>query len=87
MSNASVASSKKSHVKHETHTHAATKGAKATLNNATQEFADRHQMIEVAAYYKAEHRGFDGGDPITDWLQAEAEIDSMFQSDDPFNVH
>jgi hypothetical protein len=85
MSNPSVASSRKSHAKHETH--AVTKGATANLNLATQEFADRHQMIEVAAYYKAEHRGFNGGDPMADWLQAEAEIDSMFQPDDPFNVH
>src|SRR3569832_1846039 len=29
-----------------------------------------------AAYLRAEQRGFMGGDPVTDWLEAEAEIDS-----------
>jgi len=32
-------------------------------------------MIAEAAYYLAEHRGFQGGDPVRDWLLAEAEID------------
>ena len=35
----------------------------------------REHMIAEAAYYLAEHRGFQGGDPVRDWLQAEAEID------------
>lgn len=34
----------------------------------------RYRMIEEAAYYRAEHRAFAGGDPIQDWVQAEAEI-------------
>lgn len=38
---------------------------------------DRQEMIAIAAYYRAERRGFDGGDPMLDWLEAEAEIDSM----------
>lgn len=38
---------------------------------------DRLQMIAVAAYYRAEHRGFSDGDPLADWLGAEAEIDEM----------
>ena len=37
----------------------------------------RHRMISEAAYYRAEHRGFDGGDPLEDWLVAESEIDGM----------
>lgn len=37
---------------------------------------ERQRMIEVAAYYRAERRGFDGGDPMQDWLEAEAEIDN-----------
>jgi len=35
----------------------------------------REHMIAEAAYYLAEHRKFQGGDPEQDWLQAEAEID------------
>ena len=39
--------------------------------------AGRPQMIAEAAYYLAEQRGFSGGDPIKDWLDAEAIIDQM----------
>lgn len=35
----------------------------------------RHRMIAEAAYLRAEARGFRGGNPVDDWLQAEAEID------------
>lgn len=40
---------------------------------------ERHRMISEAAYFRAERRGFVGGDPCADWLDAEAEIDSMIQ--------
>lgn len=40
----------------------------------------RHQMIAEAAYYLAEHRGFQGGSPVDDWLKAEGEISRLFQS-------
>ena len=32
------------------------------------------EMVAVAAYYRAERRGFTPGDPTADWLEAEAEI-------------
>ncbi len=35
---------------------------------------ERHQMIAEAAYYRAEQRFFMNGDPLQDWLEAEAEI-------------
>ena len=35
------------------------------------------QMIQEAAYFRAERRGFIGGDPVADWLAAEAEIDAL----------
>lgn len=35
----------------------------------------RHRMIAEAAWYRAEARGFEGGDPDQDWLEAEREID------------
>lgn len=38
---------------------------------------DRSRMIAEAAYYLAEHRGFSGGDPVKDWLDAEVLIDQM----------
>jgi hypothetical protein len=37
----------------------------------------RQQMINEAAYYLAEHRGFSGGNPVDDWLAAEAEVDKQ----------
>jgi hypothetical protein len=37
----------------------------------------RRRYIEVAAYYLAERRGFQGGDETSDWLTAEAEIDRL----------
>lgn len=37
--------------------------------------ADQRQAwIAEAAYYRAERRGFRGGCPIEDWLEAEREI-------------
>ena len=39
--------------------------------------AERHHLIEVAAYYVAERRGFHGASSHADWLQAESEIDAM----------
>ena len=37
----------------------------------------RRHYIEMAAYYIAERRGFAPGDPLEDWVQAEAEIDRL----------
>jgi hypothetical protein len=35
---------------------------------------ERRRMIEQAAYFRAQNRGFNGGDPVEDWLAAEREI-------------
>ena len=37
----------------------------------------RCSMIAEAAYYRAEHRGFDPGHELEDWVAAEREIDGM----------
>ncbi len=42
---------------------------------------DREHRIAVAAYYRAERRGFAGGDPVVDWLEAEAEVDARLNSE------
>ena len=39
----------------------------------------RQQMIATAAYYRAEQRGFNGGDPSIDWCEAEMEVDQILQ--------
>ena len=49
--------------------------ASSMKNKSTGE--ERFQMISDAAYYRALGRCFDGGDPVKDWLMAEAEIDGM----------
>jgi len=36
----------------------------------------RQSMIQLAAYLRAEKRGFQGGDPVQDWVDAEHEIDT-----------
>jgi hypothetical protein len=36
-------------------------------------------MIAEAAYYIAQRRGFDLGDPVEDWLIAEAQIDAFLR--------
>jgi hypothetical protein len=39
----------------------------------------RQQMIAEAAYFKAERRGFEGGEAVRDWCEAEAEVDARLQ--------
>lgn len=40
-------------------------------------------MIAQAAYFRAEKRGFVGGDPLRDWIEAEAEVDADLVRADP----
>lgn len=37
----------------------------------------REQMIAEAAYYRAEQRDFAPGNEMSDWLQAEADVESV----------
>ena len=41
----------------------------------------RHSMIAVAAYYIAQHRGFEAGHELEDWLRAESQIESALRGD------
>jgi hypothetical protein len=41
---------------------------------------ERQRMIAEAAYYKAERRGFAGGDALRDWYEAEVEIDARLRA-------
>jgi Protein of unknown function (DUF2934) len=52
----------------------------ATPKNDIWEGIDREEMISVAAYFRAENRGFGGCDSLADWLAAEAEIDAMLKN-------
>lgn len=48
----------------------------AALGGAVISPEERHRMIAEAAYYRAQQRGFRGGDPLQDWIEAEAEVAS-----------
>jgi chromosome partitioning protein len=41
----------------------------------------RQAMIASVAYQYAEGRGFQGGDPALDWIEAEREVDSRLESE------
>ncbi|NWG31774.1 MAG: DUF2934 domain-containing protein [Rhodocyclaceae bacterium] len=67
---------------------AAEKGASRTVAPPEAEQApamtvltpeQRRLYVEVAAYYIAERRGFQGGSEMDDWVQAEAEIDRLLR--------
>lgn len=58
------------------------KSAAVTDAAAAAQGVDRAQldeMIAVAAYFRAEHRGFAPGDELADWFDAEAEY--LYRSD------
>jgi len=40
----------------------------------------REQLIAVAAYFRAELRGFAPGNEMSDWLDAEADVEHMLGS-------
>ena len=42
-----------------------------------------HHMIAEAAYFRAERRGFQGGCPMEDWLEAEYEINQLYVQPEP----
>jgi len=58
------------------------KRAKTTRTRKTRESEiviaadERRCRIAEVAYLRAEARGFIGGDPTSDWLEAESEIDA-----------
>ena len=66
---------------------ASTKSKSATPGNDIADGMDREGMISVAAYFRAEHRGFGGDDALADWLAAEAEIDAMLDNRKDIKIH
>jgi len=39
----------------------------------------RWQMVSEAAYFLAEKRGFVGGNPCDDWIEAEVQVDALLK--------
>jgi hypothetical protein len=54
-----------------------TKPQTASINITSEE---RWKMIAVAAYHKAEKRGFAPGSELQDWAEAEQEVDELLMS-------
>lgn len=48
-------------------------------NGAAITDQQRHNYVEVAAYYIAELRGFPGDSELQDWAEAELQIDRMLK--------
>jgi hypothetical protein len=46
----------------------------------------RRRMIAEAAYFRAQKRNFKGGDPVTDWIEAEREIEAGSGSPDDRHI-
>ncbi|MCX7149008.1 MAG: DUF2934 domain-containing protein [Rhodocyclales bacterium] len=47
------------------------------LSSSTSDDCPREQMIAEAAYFRAQQRGFEPGNEMSDWLQAEADVETM----------
>lgn len=52
----------------------------ATADESKLDGRTVHALIAEAAYYRAERRGFAAGDPLRDWLEAEAEVRGRLQA-------
>lgn len=52
---------------------------RATVSGAMS-VEERRRIIAEAAYYLAEQRGFAGGDPERDWLEAETLVNQRLTS-------
>jgi hypothetical protein len=53
--------------------------SKKSLKDAGQQIG-RREMIAREAYLLAAQRNFQGGDPVIDWLEAEAKIDRVMNA-------
>lgn len=40
---------------------------------------ERSRMVAEAAYYMAQRRGFEGGDPVGDWIEAERQVEETLR--------
>lgn len=72
-----------SHQRYDTHFHPDDPGKRTEFWNQSHVSGltkeQREQMIAEAAYYIAELRHFEGGDPVSDWLEAQMIIDSKIR--------
>lgn len=55
------------------------KAAVGTVTKTTITSDERRRLIALAAYYRAERKGFGKTNPVEDWLLAESEVDAMIR--------
>jgi hypothetical protein len=55
-------------------------GAPAARDVSTER---RQAMIAEGAYFRAAERGFQGGDPVADWLASERDVDALLSAGEP----
>ena len=48
-----------------------------SLSSSESDDCSREHMIAEAAYFRAQRRGFEPGNEMSDWLQAEADVEVM----------
>lgn len=65
---------------------AASDRSKSGQDRHDRSTAEHHERVAVAAYFHAEHHGF-GGDPLEDWLAAEAEINAASKQGEDVRFH
>ena len=58
---------------------AVSKNVKTSTRANALESNDRREMVAREAYLRAEQRGFTGGDPVQDWLEAEKKVNEMLK--------
>lgn len=59
----------------------------AAIERKAADHQQHQDQVAVAAYFHAEHRGFSGGDPVADWLAAEAEVYAGLNTGADARVH
>jgi len=59
----------------------AKKSSKSPASSIKITSEERWKMIAIAAYHRAENRGFAPGHELQDWAEAEQEVDKLLMSD------
>ncbi len=59
-----------------------TRAARQPTPSAASDDCPREQMIAEAAYFRAEQRGFAPGNEMSDWLQAEVDVEALVENRD-----
>ena len=54
--------------------------AESDLPSAGSPDCPREQMIAEAAYYHAQRRGFAPANEVSDWLQAEVDVEALLRN-------